>query len=228
MRPSLAVALIALAVGSGCQATSRGGEETQTTVSARPPANTNIGPNRIPYVDTDAFDTVFESALIHQDPLIIVQTQETKPEWGPRLNAWIAAWNAGARPPRARRGVRGQIPTGPVTISGDSVREFRFLIDDLLDRVDSGVRGRSTWWAEERIKSRRIALLQPYNLRFHMDALGQIQLCFFHGAYATQYPDVMALLMPDLVEEDGPAGWVRGVVCSRSQDPLMVRPVVAP
>ena len=48
-------------------------------------------------MDADGFDSLLESALVNQDPAIIIQTHATKPDWGDRLNAWIAAWNMGGK-----------------------------------------------------------------------------------------------------------------------------------
>jgi hypothetical protein len=214
--PLMAVlALAACAVGLSCRAP----QVTSNAPSAPPVDPSDIRPNRIAYVDTDAFDTVFEAALIYQDPLIVVQTQEERPEWGPRLNAWIAAWNAsnreGPRRPVLATRARGQIPTSPVVVNGESIREFRLLVDDLLGRVETVAKGRSTWWAEERLRQRRVTLLKPYNLRFHLDADGHIQLIFFHGQYAASYPMVMQRLDP-MMEGEG-ARWDRAVTCSRSK-----------
>ena len=57
---------------------------------------------------------------------------------------------------------------------------------------------------------RRVALLRPYNLRFHLDDAGTIQLIFFNGRYANQYRDFMQGLGADAGE-----GWDRCISCSR-------------
>jgi hypothetical protein len=175
----------------------------------RPPPQ----PFRLDYVDADAFDLLLETTLINAMPVIVVQTAHDKPDWGPRLNAWIAAWNAGRIAPfRAR----GQIPVVPqVVVDGDSIREFRFLIDGLMGRVEESARAGTQWWAERHMRDRRIALLRPYNLRFHLDADGRIQLIFFHGGHAVHYADVVRSLA-------GPAAadaleWSPGYVCSQTE-----------
>src|SRR4051794_31070561 len=67
-----------------------------------------VQPTILHYVDSNGFDALFETALINQDPVIIVRTDNEKPDWGERLNAWIAAWNMGSKV--EHRVIRGQIP----------------------------------------------------------------------------------------------------------------------
>src|SRR5262245_34808683 len=182
----------------------------------RPPepptgARPDLVPTIIAYVDSDGFDNVLESALVNQDAAIIVRTTHDRPDWGPRLNAWIAAWNRGGR---ARgRVARGQGPVPRVVIDADSIREFRLLVNGLLDRVEEAASAGSGWYAEERARSRRVALLRPYNLRFHLDDAGLIQLVFFHGRHAGDYPR----FVQQLTRAAGPPEeeWSRSVECSR-------------
>src|SRR5262245_63007530 len=91
-RPVLLVSLALLPLVGSCSVTR---EARAPLPSPAPP--TAITPTRIDYVDTDAFDVLLENALIHQDPAIVIQTAHAKPEWGDRLNAWIAAWNLAGR-----------------------------------------------------------------------------------------------------------------------------------
>jgi hypothetical protein len=201
-RASLA-AVIVLALPVACRLR----DDTRPLVEPPPP---DITPTRIDYVDTDAFDGLFETALTNQDPAILIQTAERKPDWGGRLNAWIAAWNKGGRVEAgpAPRTARGQIPS--VTVDGDTLRELRMLVDDFMDRVDVRAKERSAWWAEEKVRARRVALLRPYNLRFHVDDAGMIQLIFFNGRYANQYREFMQGIGADASE-----GWDRCISCSR-------------
>ena len=74
------------------------------------------------------------------------------------------------------------------------MRELRLLVNGLLDRADEAAPAGSTWWTDHRERSRRIALLKPYSLRFHMDDAGLIQLVFFHGQYAAYHPRFMQAL----------------------------------
>jgi hypothetical protein len=176
----LAATLIAMsALLSGCK--------EQALRPLREPPPSGVRATDIDYVDGDGFDTLFESALVNRDPVIVIHTSYQKPEWGARLNAWIAAWNQGTVAPG--RTVRSQIPA--VTIDGNSIREFRLLVDDLMNRVEGLARTGSTWWAQERVRSRRVTLLKPYNLRFHMDEEQQIRLIFFNGEYASYYREYM-------------------------------------
>jgi hypothetical protein len=176
------------------------------SVPAPPPPR----PTRIDYVDSDAFDILLESTLVNQDPVIVIQTQFTRPEWGNRLNAWIAAWNRGGAP-KSGATYRTQAPGIPnVKVDGDTIREFRLLIESLMDRIDEKVREGSQWYAEEKVRNRRVALLKPYNLRFHIDEDGLIQVIMFHARYASSYPDFVRALG----ETQDDREWRRGFTCS--------------
>ena len=94
----LSLVLLGIVVAAGCKMP--GGKQVET-----PPAEFQA--NEITYVENDAFDAIFEASLVRQDPVIVVRTDFAKPEWGSRLNAWIAAWNKGSV---NNRTVRGQIP----------------------------------------------------------------------------------------------------------------------
>jgi hypothetical protein len=181
----------------GCRSI-RDGESEQ-----RDPAP-SMQPTVIDYVDTDAFDAVFESALLNKDPIIVVRTENEKPDWQGRLNAWIAAWNMGTK--IEGRKVRGQIPA---QINAEFLREFRVLVFGLLDRAEDAAKGSSAWWQEDRTRARRVALLRRYNLRFHMNEDKKIHLIFFNGDYAERYAEYVKSITG--VEE---AGWSRTVQCS--------------
>src|SRR5262249_13899028 len=90
-----------------------------------------VVPTVIQYVDSDGFDNVLESALVNQDAAVIVRTTHDKPDWGPRLNAWIAAWNRGGR--ARSRTARGQAPGARGGIDGARLRQ--------VPPVGDGVRG---------------------------------------------------------------------------------------
>ncbi|HWG46829.1 MAG TPA: hypothetical protein VN688_28965 [Gemmataceae bacterium] len=188
----------------------------RTTRPYHEPPPPDIKPTIIDYVESNAFDTLFESALTNQDPVIVIQTDTSRPDWGPRLNAWIAAWNRGGKVvDEARRKVRMQAPLGalaPTAINGETVREFRLLIDDLMTRVEEAARRGSSWWSEERTQRGRIALLKPYSLRFHLDENQQIQLIFFNGRYSRYYTELMESMAVRVREE--PDEWCRDVKCS--------------
>ena len=203
-RRQFALAVAFFAAG-GCRYFSQSSNKTDL------PATPDITPTVLDYVDADGFDAVLENALVNQDPVIAVRTGRDRPDWGGRLNAWIAAWNrGGSNRPRA---VRGQAGLANAALDKDTLRELRLLINGLLDRVEEVAQTGSTWWADNRERARRIALLKPYSLRFHMDDEGLIQLVFFHGNYAPYYPRFMQTLtesrVPDVEE------WTRGVECSR-------------
>jgi hypothetical protein len=184
------------------------------TYHAPPPPD--IKPTLLQYVETDGFDELFETVLTSQEPVVIIQTGTSQPDWGPRLNAWIAAWNQGGKvvdEPRRRVRLQAPLPAlAPTVVNGDGVRELRLLVADLMTRVEDLARRGSSWWIEERIQRRRIDLLRPYSLRFHLDESGKIQLIFFNGRYARYYREVMdAMAMRATEDEDG---WARVVTCS--------------
>ena len=182
---------------------------SQTSGKVDLAAMPDITPTRLDYVDTDGFDAVLENALVNQDPVIVVRTGKSRPDWDGRLNAWIAAWNRGGsgRP----RAARGQAALAQAALDKDTLRELRLLINGLLDRVEEAAQTSSTWYADHRERSRRIAVLKPYSLRFHMDDEATIQLVFFHGNYAPYFPR----FMQTLTESQGMEEWSRGVDCSR-------------
>jgi hypothetical protein len=184
-------------------------ERTRPPVAPPPP---DVRPTRIDYADSDAFDAVLESALVAQDPVIVVQTAHQRPDWGPRLNAWIAAWNRGGRVETGKT-IRGQAPVLP-PVDGNTVREFRLLVEGLMDRIEERVRERSEWWAEEKIRERRVELLRPYNLRFHLGADGIIQVIWFNGRYARYHRDFVR----SLTDEDGGEEWQRCLTCSHCKE----------
>jgi hypothetical protein len=189
------------------------------TYHAPPPAD--IKPTILQYVETDAFDELFETVLTSQDPVILIQTDTSRPDWGAHLNAWLAAWNQGGKVvDEPRHHVRMQSPLTPTAVNGETIREFRLLVDDLMKRVeDTALRG-SSWWAEERTQRRRIGLLKPYSLRFHMDEKQKIQLIFFNGRYARYYQEVMDSMAMSAAEDTD--GWSRAVTCSHCKDKVPV------
>jgi hypothetical protein len=197
--------LASLAAVAGC------GLTRQTRPFQEPPPP-DIKVTRIDYVDTDGFDELLESALVNQDPAIVIDTGHDKPDWDARLNAWIAAWNRGGKV--QGQTVRPQAPAIPgVSVDAESLREFRLLIDDLMSRVEESAKAGSAWWAEERTRNRRVALLKPYNLRFHVTDEGHIEIILFNGRYASHHPDFVRSLGSE--EDEGDGTWVRGVECSR-------------
>src|SRR4051812_25704754 len=90
--PRVAALLVLVPVlAAGCRLLSSS-DAAKGPSAAEPPE-----PTPVDYVDTDAFDRVFEAELVAGAPAILVRTEHEKPDWGPRLNAWIAAWNRGGR-----------------------------------------------------------------------------------------------------------------------------------
>lgn len=168
-----------------------------------------LQPSYLSYSDSDSFDLVLETSLVNQEPAIIINTGHEKPDWGGRLNAWIAAWNMGNK--GARRNARGQIPLTTATIDADFVREFRILVFGVVDKAEDLARSGPMWWREERTRSRRVELLRPYSLRFHVADDMMIRLVFFNGAYASRYAEFMKTMT---AAEEG--DWQRSVECSMS------------
>ncbi|MBY0230005.1 MAG: hypothetical protein K2W96_12045 [Gemmataceae bacterium] len=179
-------------------------------VTSKPPTDAlpDLEPVRIDYADTEAFDAQFEAALVAGSFAVVVQTENSKPDWTGRLNAWIAAWNAGGR--SKARTIRGQ--PGLAKLDGDSLRELRLLAGDLLDRAEGLATAGGAWYSDARMRSQRAALLKPYSLRFHREA-GLIRLVFFHGDYAAYYPR----FLQGLRSGEGAAEWSRTVECSECE-----------
>jgi hypothetical protein len=203
----LLLALTAALAAPGCRNSPEIREvRDEQSAAARPLA---VRPTVLDYVDSEAFDALFESALVNQDPAILVRSGLAKPDWGGRLNAWIAAWNAGGN--GKGRTVRGQAPLPGMGINGETVREFRLLVNGLMDRVEELAKTTSAWWSEERVRARRVALLRPYNLRFHRGEDGNILLIFFHGSHAAHYPGFIQALTS---AADAADPWTRTVECS--------------
>jgi hypothetical protein len=193
---------LALLVSGSCE------DRHQTRAPVAPPPP-DFKPTRIEYADTDAFDAVLESALVNQDPAIVIQTSNSKPDWGGRLNTWIAAWNRGGRVETGAT-IRMQAPFLP-RVDGDTIREFRLLVESLMNRVEEGVKEGSAWWAEEKIRERRVQLLRPYNLRFHLGGDGFIQVILFNGRYAQYH----RRFVNSIADEDPGDDWERCYTCSR-------------
>lgn len=186
---------------------------SRNTRPYRDPPPPGLQPVALDYTEEDAFDVLFETALINQEPVILIQTETSRPDWGPRLNAWIAAWNRGGKVvdgPSVK--ARMQAPLLPATVNGETLREFRLLVDDLMTRVEDLARRGSSWWAEERTQRRRIDLLRPYSLRFHLDENKNIQLIFFNGMYAEYYRRMMDSLAVNATDDSHE--WSRDVTCS--------------
>lgn len=188
-RLGLTLAFVALSFAViGCGSTR---QTRRTPIEPAPsPPPPNLPSTNIDYVDTDGFDVLFESALVNSDAVIHIRTANEKPDWTGRLNQWIAAWNMGKS--QDGRRFRGQIPVA--TIDGETLREFRLLVGAVIDRADDASRAGATWFKEERTRSRRVELLRPYNLRFHINDDGKIHLIFFHGDYARHYQQYVTTL----------------------------------
>jgi len=182
--------------------------KTRPYIEPPPP---DLKPVRIDYADTDAFDAVLETNLTVQEPVILIQTHNREPNWEGRLNAWLAAWNLGG-PVQAEPAGRRVRMQAAVVVDGDSIREFRLLVEGVMNRIEGIARDRAAWWTEEKTRNRRVALLKPYNLRFHQDEQGQIQIIFFNGRYAAYYPEYVRSLARGGEEE---SEWTRAFSCSR-------------
>src|SRR4051794_20820219 len=55
----------------------------------------DLAPVFVEYIDSDAFDNQFEAHLVAREPAIVIRTENSRPDWQGRLNAWVAAWNRG-------------------------------------------------------------------------------------------------------------------------------------
>jgi hypothetical protein len=187
-RLAISIALVLTALSllavAGCETL----RQARKLAPTGPPAE--FRNTEIDYVDSDAFDVVFESSLVKRDAAITIRTANERPDWTGRLNAWIAAWNMGKGADGRR--VRGQFPFAG--LDGDALREFRLLVNSVVDRADDAAKISVNWFREERIRSRRVELLKPYSLRFHMHTDGKIHIIFFHGDYAADYQRFLSTL----------------------------------
>jgi len=216
-RSGFILLLVALGLlsASGCGSTRQSRRAPNAPPFAPP---TNLPSTVIDYVDTDGFDVLFETSMVNGDAVITIRTPNDKPDWTGRLNLWIAAWNMGKNPDPRR--YRGQIPVA--TVDGETLREFRLLVGSVIDRADDASKAGVMWFKEERVRSRRVELLKPYNLRFHVHDDGKIHLIFFHGEYARQYQEFVANLTQETDEEP----WRRGIefsCCKRMRQVLRSR-----
>ena len=178
----------------------------QRTRPAQEPPPPNLQPTAIDYVDGDGFNQLLESALANEDPVILIQTDSERADWGPQLNAWLAAWNLGGKVERKAR------MQAAVTVNAASIHEFRLLIDDLMGRVEKAASAGSDWFRNERMLRRRVELLRPYNMRFHMDRGGHIQIILFNGRYSRYHREfVHSTVHPD---DEVPEEWARTWSCS--------------
>ena len=115
--------------------------------------------------------------------------------------------------------MRGRWPIPSIVVDGDSIREFRLLVNSLMNRVDDVARDGSNWWTEERTRSRRNNMLKPYNLRFHMGDNGTIQMVFFNGSYSQYYKTYMQKLIPC---RRGSGRLVKNLDCTKCKNMMTV------
>src|SRR5260370_6503659 len=138
-RAAFGLALVAMLVAVSCRST----PESRTF---RDPPKSPVKPTVLRYVDTDGFDVMFEASLVNRDAVIIVRTENERPDWDGRLNAWIAAWNRGGKVERLT--IRGQIPLP--SVNADTLREFRLLVFGVVEHAEELAKAGSSWWHEER------------------------------------------------------------------------------
>ena len=107
-----------------------------------------------------------------------------------------------------------RIPAKNLPKSGGLPATLLVLIDEdsLMGRVEKSARAGGHWWAERHTRDRRVALLRPYSLRFHLGTDGHIQLIFYHGDYAAQHRDMVRSLADPAGEET--LDWSPGYCCS--------------
>src|SRR5262249_50269224 len=94
---------VLLAVAGGCR------QSAPRPAPGPPPSPAGVRPTNIDYVDPDASDELFQSALVNQARVIVAHPGRTNPDGDGRLNAWIAAWNRGGPAGTGSRTARGQI-----------------------------------------------------------------------------------------------------------------------
>ncbi len=174
----LAATWLAVAVGLpaiGCRAGGR-------PYVAPPTAEALHAATVIPYYDSEAFDAMLEAALTRQDPVIVIQTATSEPDWSGRLNAWIAAWNEGGPvqpPPQTKSKGIGLPRLGPksvIELPPNTAEEARLLIEGEIDRIERLARESVAWWRDEQKRKARAAMLKPYVLRVQRDPAQRLQV----------------------------------------------------
>jgi hypothetical protein len=145
----------------------------------------------IEYLDTDAFDHLLEAALNRQDPIVVVQTAHSKPDWEGRLNAWIAAWNEGGKVEKednlflksvsilAKSATPNASKVVVIELPPDTAKETRKLVQGEIDRIERVAREAVEWWRDEQKRAKRIALLKPYLFIFEKDVGQKYQIIFY-------------------------------------------------
>ena len=112
------------------------------------------------YADSDGFDAVLLAALMRRDKIIVVQTANVEPDWGPHLTAWIVAWSKGGpAPDPLASGTRSVVGLSP-----DLVAETRKIVTEESDRIERYAREAIAWWYEEQKRRERIDILKDYML----------------------------------------------------------------
>jgi hypothetical protein len=135
----------------------------------------------IPYTDSEAFDVLLEAALNRGDPVIVIQTSSPQPDWSGRLNAWIAAWNAGGPVRAASERTKGpgsgeKAFVAPGALPPDTAAETRKFLEGQIDRMERLARESVSWWRDEQRRKARVSMLHPYVLRIERGQQDQLQV----------------------------------------------------
>ena len=160
----------------GCQASEKLREY-------QPPPPPNFVCKELPFDDSDAFDAALKLHLSNGAPVVRVLLDSPRPDWPPRLVAWLDAYRAGGkvRPPSGK-GVAALAWLG--ALSG-SPTEARQLLESSLDRIAVAGAAVARQVARAQDQAERTALLAGYVLDADQDAArgGLFTLVLYNGRY---------------------------------------------
>lgn len=127
----------------------------------QPPPPPNYPDREIPFEDSNAFDSLLETLLINQTPVIRIVLDTTTPDWPDRLVVWLRAYRDGGQV-AAPTGKGGLSSLLWLAANATSSTEAREALEATFDRLEETTTAVATWWSNERERQRRIELLRAY------------------------------------------------------------------
>lgn len=177
----IALVLFSLPVAPGCRAPER---------AWCPPPPADFRGRDIRFEDAPAFDALLGNYLTNGTPVIRILLDTPKPDWSPRLVAWMDAYAAGGKVrPAAGKGALSSLLW--LASSASSPNEARQLLENLLDRIENKATAATDAWSRAAERKRRTALLQPYLLDAECDPdnHGNYVIVLYSGAWKSQRED---------------------------------------
>ncbi len=139
------------------------GEPSRAERSYQPPPPPGYPWLDVPYSDSEAFDTLLDCYLQAGKPAIRIVLDTKEPDWLPRMNAWLKAYQAGGqvRQPTGKGGLDSLLWLAGMAQTPSDARQ---LLETAFDHLETYVKAGLAWWNDEQQRRRRIDLLKPYNL----------------------------------------------------------------